>query len=166
MAYALYYSWGGNQYGPRYYYEVYPLMCALAATQVGVFCPKNAGRGAGMRVLIVVTICIGGLWALGYHGAKVRTLTQERKAVYQKAVSGAAKPAVILMRGYFGDRLVMSQEDAVRNDPDLSGPVLYAHDRGDQNRSLCAQYPDRFFYMATYDRTINQPQLEPYPCPK
>jgi len=59
-----------------------------------------------------------------------------------------------------GTRLVMAEEDAVRNSPFLEGRILYAHDLGERNKELMAAYPGLSYYRGTYDRSMQRASLE------
>ncbi|OQA54840.1 MAG: hypothetical protein BWY42_01613 [Candidatus Omnitrophica bacterium ADurb.Bin277] len=54
----------------------------------------------------------------------------------------------------------MFEEVAVRNNPFLDGRVLYAHDHGDPNKEIMAVYPDRVYYIGSFDRNGIRPHLK------
>ena len=95
------------------------------------------------------------------HSAYWRTAFIQRKALYELAERETKKPAIVFIHGFLGDVLVLSEEDAVRNHPHLYSSILYAHDLGMKNRELQNKYPDRHYYLGSYDRAHTTAHLEP-----
>lgn len=160
FAYVFYYSWGGNQYGPRYYFEGIPFLFFAA----GAFLHKHWSNGnqwmKKFLIGILAASVIGNAFLLIHHGRFYRTVSHERKALYNLAEKTVQRPAVVFIRGFLGNALIMSEEDTVRNAPELTGKILYAHDLKEKNKELMAYYPDRHFYLGYYDRKANQPKLD------
>lgn len=159
LAYFFYYSWGGNQWGPRYYYEGIFFLGMGAA--YGFYTLWTNGSARLRRGLVCAC-----LFALGtnaflfakqarFHGEA----SAQRKALYTYAEKHLTQPSIVFIKGFLGARLVMAQEDAVRNSPFLDGKVLYAHDLGDRNSELMNYYPDRKAYKGSYDREHLMPVL-------
>lgn len=160
FAYFLYYSWGGNQYGPRYYYEGFPFL-ALA---VGDGLRHWWKEGDGPLKKFLIGIVLVSLATAGYQfykqGSYFEIASRQRQDLYQLAESTLQKPSIVFIRGFLGDELVMSQDDAVRNSPSLDAKILYAHDLGEKNQLLKNNYPDRDFYIGFYDRASKRVVLE------
>ena len=157
--YFFYYSWGGNQYGPRYYFEAYPLIALQASSAFLDFLKnKNPAVRKGMMGLGLAMI---GLTAplLLRHFLFFHQVSEERQAVYRAAEEKTEKPALVFLRGFLGDILVLAPEDTPRNTPFLDGPVIYAHDLEDKNKLLRASFPERRAYLASYDRKKHEPVL-------
>ena len=160
VAYLFYYSWGGNQYGPRYYFEGLPFL-TLSVSTLFLDWWKTKGK-YGQKVVIglfIVSIVSNGYF-LAKQGKYYKQVSSERKSLYSLAEQQIKEPAIVFIHGFLGDFLVMAEEDAVRNNPNLQDKILYAHDRGEENKLLKRFYPDRIFYLGTYDRTKKQPQLQ------
>ncbi|HTL46672.1 MAG TPA: hypothetical protein VL688_01280 [Verrucomicrobiae bacterium] len=160
LAYFFYFSWGGNQWGPRYWYEGFPfLMLALADGLRLWWRTGSAGLKKFLLAGLVVSVA-----AAGYEYAKqaafYEAASRERKALYVKAEAELSKPSIVFIKGFLGDTLVMSEDDAVRNAPSLDARILYAHDRGADNSRLRAYYPGRECYRGTFDRAAKQARLE------
>ncbi len=154
LAYFFYYSWGGNQYGPRYLIESYPfLLLTFSARALEM---KNKKIVAGF----LAAVFISSLPVLERQIDFFRKVTWERRQVYAAAETELQKPAVVFINGFIGDTLVMAQEDTSRNSPFLNTPVVYAQDRGEKNKLLLPFFPERHFYKATYDRNTRQPRFE------
>lgn len=166
VAYIFYHSWGGNQFGPRYYYEAYPFF-ALALADGIVKLWKEAGMGLRKLLLGVLFFSfVNAGFLFIRHGTFYETAYAQRRELYDLAEKTIAGPSIIFIRGFLGDQLVLAQEDAVRNDPGLQGRILYAHDLGEKNRLLMNAYPDRRYYRGSYDRTLKKAVLEKLSCPK
>ena len=160
VAYFFYYSWGGNQWGPRYLWEGMPFLC-IAVTN-WLICRWQEGSLRIRKFLFVFVLA--SLVTSGILFFKQAQFTEEasrqRRALYDLAVKTIGNPAIVFIHSYLGDRLVLAEEDAVRNSPFLDGRILYAHDLGDRNKELMAAYPGREYYRGTYDRRLLRARLE------
>ena len=160
MAYLFYYSWGGNQYGPRYYFEAYPFLSLLASSFLIRIYQAGEGRAKKMAAGMTLASLLGALPIFFYHASFFRTVSAERRSAYDLAEAMTAKPALVFLSGFLGNKLVISPEDSVRNDPFLDSPVIYAHDLGEKNKALIPYFKNRNYYRAHYDRGRNRPELE------
>ncbi len=160
LAYFLYFSWGGNQWGPRYYYEAFPFLTVTAAvTLLGLWKKWPEWRGSLFAVLLVSFFAQGFLFQkqAAFHGKAAA----ERKALYALAEKNLQTPSIVFVHGFLGDTLVMGEEDAVRNSPFLDGRILYAHDLGaEKNTALMKAMPGRLYFRGYYDRSRKSPVLE------
>jgi 4-amino-4-deoxy-L-arabinose transferase-like glycosyltransferase len=159
FAYLFYYSWGGNQYGPRYYFEGLPF---LAIAVVGML--ESSWRNSSLRIRkFVIGVClaamIGNVYSLAKYSLFFNAASSQRKALYSVAEETVEKPAIVFIRGFLGDTLVMSQEDAVRNHPDLNSDIIYAHHLGTRNEELVSKHPERTAYLGWFDRQQKKPFL-------
>ncbi len=160
VAYFFYYSWGGNQWGPRYLWEGLPFLCIAVAHGM-----VHLWRERGMRVrkfLLVFVIASLASSAVLFvkHAEFTEEASRQRRALYDYSEQAIQGPAIVFMRGFIGDRLVMAEEDTVRNGPFLDGRILYAHDLGERNQELTAAYPGREYFRGTYDRATQRAVLE------
>jgi len=158
--YFLYYSWGGNQYGPRYWWESYPFLGVVLADQIA------RGWRGGDRVFrkfllgaLLATVPATG-WCFYKQGTFLEIQSRERKALYVLAEQTLKEPAIVFIHGFLGDLMVIAEEDAVRNSPRLDGRILYAHDLAARNSELMQLYPERRYYRGTFDRKLKQAILE------
>ncbi len=159
-AYFFYFSWGGNQYGPRYYWEGFPwLGLALGDTLRRLWLSKNDALKKFTAGLVAASLAAGG-YAFWKQTEYVETYSRERKALYTAAEKTLHQPSIVFIHGFLGDRLVISEEDAVRNSPRLDGLILYAHDLGEKNSRLMQAFPGREYYRGTFDRKIKQAVLK------
>jgi hypothetical protein len=160
IAYFFYYSWGGNQWGPRYYWEGMPFLCIAVADWI-----VSSWRDGSLRVrkfflvFVIVSITTSGI-LFAKHAEFTEESSRQRRALYDFAENTAKGQAIIFIHGFLGDRLVMAEEDAVRNSPFLDGRILYVHDLVERNKELMAAYPGREYYRGTYDRDKKVPRLD------
>lgn len=160
FGYFFYYSWGGNQWGPRYYYEGLPFL-AITVAEFLVYLYKVRGPMVRKFILGVAIAClpaVGMLWIK--QAAFYRQAQAERKALYVLAETTIRTPAIVFIRGHLGGLLPLLNEDTVRNSPFLDTRILYAHDLGEKNNSLMAYFPDRDYYLGYVDRPSGKNILE------
>lgn len=159
LAYFFYYSWGGNQWGPRYYYEGI-LFLGLAA---GAFLHETWRSGDDRLRKGILCVFIFAVLSNVYLFTKQARFhgeaSAQRKALYSLAESRIQRPSIVFLKGFLGSKLVLGQEDAVRNSPFLDGNILYVHDLGEKNAQLMAYYPEHDYYQGSYDQERLQPVL-------
>lgn len=159
LGYAFYYSWGGNQYGPRYYFEGIPFLSLSLGGAIGQWWKGN--RQIKNFIIGFVAFSIAShFYQFAQQSEYFRRVSKERKSLYELAEQTIHEPAIVFIKGFLGDTLVMAEEDAIRNNPRLDALILYAHDRGEQNKELANFYPHRIYYFGRFDRHLKQPYLE------
>ena len=162
LAYTLYFSWGGNQYGPRYYYEGIPLLGL--AVGAGLRDRWLKGPAGGRKFLL--GLIIFSLFNNGYlfykQGLIFEKVSVQRKALYVLAENEAQRPAVVFIKGFIGQELIMTEDDSIRNGPFLDAGVLYARDLGDgrDQELMRLHFPGRTAYRGTFDRQNLKAKLE------
>lgn len=164
IAYFFYFSWGGNQYGPRYYYEGFPFL--VFSMVDGLRCWWKEGKDSQRQFLAGVLILSLGTAVYQFYkqGRFYEEVSRQRKALYALAEQEIRNPAIVFIRGQFlGQTLVMSRDDAIRNHPLLKGKILYARDLEEKNESLKAFFPARDYYLGSYDRAALKAVLEKLP---
>ncbi len=161
IGYMFYYSWGGNQYGPRYYFEGIFFLYIAAAERIS-FLWKNRPSTKKLIVGMVFASIICNTYLIQKQFTYFEQASRERKSLYALAEKSIKHPSVVFVRGFLGDKLVMSQEDAIRNNPSLNAKILYAADLKKENIKLIKYFPNREFYLGYYDRPHKLPKLEFY----
>jgi len=162
FAYFFYYSWGGNQWGPRYLWEGMPFLCiAVADWIVSVWRNGSLRMRKFLLAFVVMSLVTSGM-IFARQAEYVEESSRQRRALYDLAEKTAKGPAIVFIHGFLGSRLVMAEEDAVRNSPFLDGRILYAHDLGERNGELMAAYSGREYYRGSYDGNFKQPRLEKF----
>lgn len=126
--YWAYLGYGGNQYGPRYYYEALPALTLLAAAGFASF--RDAIRARfGAAAEPRITLGLAALAAVGHLGVASWLLyvharvIDERVRPYELAAEANLENAVVLLETGSG---TMELLDLVRNDPCCDAPVVYA----------------------------------------
>ena len=140
----------GNEFGPRYYYDFFPLMVYSVATSL----PLYTGRVRRLvEVAAVLTIVFDlALWpplAVTY-----RRISIERSDLFDQVAASNLRNAVVCIRSATGVRLTMPANDLPLNDVDGAGPVLYAQCGLTSFAALARAYPNRAIW--TYDRSPNR----------
>ena len=155
---------GGNQYGPRYYFEGFPLLVLF--TCAGLFGETSWGEKtrAGQRVFAWVAVSVAAIVPLlAWHAWTERKVILQRQDVYRQVDAGGLTNAIVLLEGRVGATRSMSVLDLTRNGPEMTGTVLYAVDRGDGNQRLIELYPGWTFYRYRYDSSSHAGRLELVP---
>jgi hypothetical protein len=148
LGYVFFPDLGGNRYGPRYYFDAFPLMIVTivsSTSQLALF-----AKGLNLRVLAINAIAISAVYLLSslpfafkdYHAQVVR-----RQEPYRLAAARQLENAIVVIespsaRGLEGD-------DLARNDPDLETPVLYARSEASMSE-LRRRFPNRSIWL--YER--------------
>ena len=160
IAYFFYYSWGGGQYGPRYYYEGLLFMGLILGD--GIVSWWKVGNIAVKKFMIGAILA--SLFSNGYLFYKqsefFEAVSSQRKSLYELAEKTIENKAIVFIHGHLGKQLILTQEDAVRNHPLLNTKILYAHDLEARNMELMALYPEREYYRGSYNGEARRPVLQ------
>jgi hypothetical protein len=156
---------GGNQYGPRFHYEVLPfLVLFVTANLFGDPWPALARQErhafaalAGSVALLPVLFVL--------HAMREHEVIRERTDPYTTVAEARLRNALVLIGGRIGTERSMDARDLTRNGLARTGSVLYALDLG-QERScfLSRQYPGRTPYVYTWDAARDDGELRPLVC--
>lgn len=159
LAYFFYYSWGGNQYGPRYLFEAYPLLLIAAGAWFFRCWEKAEVTRKKMLTGLMLAMIAGTVPLTVKHLSFYERASAERRASYDLAES-LEKPSLVFLSGFLGKSRVMAPDDTARNSPFLDTPVLYACDLREENSNLIPFYPERHHYRIHYDSASNRPEYE------
>lgn len=154
LGYALYPSDGGNQYGPRFYYESLIFLCLFSSYFGTLFLKRT-------RILVglVGAGILGGILICS-HASYIEWKINQRRAIYRLVERSDLHQAVIFVAASSGD---MTQGDLIRNSPDPdSANIIYAWNLGKRNRELIESMPDRTFYLFGRDTRTGFNFLEHY----
>lgn len=179
--YLLYPGIGGNQYGPRYYYEAYPFVLLTVAKALA------AHRAAGGTTDAAPAPLLDGPWgprlaralphlvaahlvfqavALPPRVAREGEVVRQRQDVYHLARDAGLDRAVVLLRAGTGAVRRMRRTDLARNPPTLDAPVLYVHDLPGREGELLRAFPGRSLHAYERDgRDAPRGRLVPVPVP-
>ena len=157
IAYAFYGGHGGNQYGPRYYFEAFPFaILTIARAFDGTLFAKD---GMPRSALVASALIAHLAFQLGHLIPRLQLehdVIVEREDLYRKVAAAKLSNAVVLIKSGTGKIQPMIARDLARNGMRIGeAAVVYAHDLGEQNQKTRALFPDRQFYQ------YEQGKLEP-----
>jgi len=143
IGYLFYYEIGGNQYGPRFYYEAYPFLVIFVVHQV-----FTSGHYFARIFLYASTLVM--LVRIPFIAYREHKIVDQRQDVFDLVNESHIRNAVVLLSAGTCDIRPMPTGDLTRNDPNFENDVLYALDKPQYNPSLMKMYPHRQFYR--YER--------------
>ena len=169
MAAALYFyvERGGNQYGPRFHYEVFPFVALFVAANV--FRERDlADKAPGHQWIFVLLALSVALMPLSFaaHAVIERQVIRERMDPFTMAAAAGLQQALVLIGGRVGTRRSMAAFDLTRNDPGHQASVLYGLDLGEaESCAAAARVPGRTTYLYSWDWVAAHGSLQPLVCP-
>lgn len=158
---------GGNQYGPRFHYEVFPFLVLFVTANLfrePAFALK-ATPDRYVFALMAASVAFLPL-SLVVHASVERRVIEERTDPYTSAQEARLQNAIVLIGGRIGTERSIDARDLTRNGITPTSTVLYGLDVSPvANCGLRAHYPGRQFYLYYWDRSRNDGVLEPLVCP-
>ena len=165
VSYLIFQNKGGNEYGPRYYYDGITYLAILLVAgwmRAPEVLKEKVPAGKVMRGAALalgfgtfLTVAGSGPFLMVYYRDKV---AHNRDLFTSVERSGLASALVFLATG--SGR--MPPGDLVRNPLDFRSGVVYARDLGPEaDRSLAALYPDRPALIYSYDPRARRSTLRP-----
>jgi hypothetical protein len=139
IGYFFYYEIGGNQYGPRFYYEAFPFLILFVVNQVFIKEHYFARLFLYASFLIMVL-------KLPFIADREHTIVEERKDPYVQVESKGISHAVVLLSSGASVLRPMPIGDLTRNDHVFHNDVLYAISDDRYNETLMRFYKDRAIY--------------------
>ena len=148
VGYVFFPTLGGNRYGPRYYYEGFPLMLATIGTAAPLATAWGWRVWERPVVLHAVLVCVATLVLTHlFLWPTYRAQIAERQDLYRLAAEMRLDKAIVIVKTTPGLGLIA--EDLARNGLSVDGPVLYA--RPDAvPEDLRKAFPDRSVWV--YER--------------
>jgi len=157
---------GGNQYGPRFHYEVFLFLVVLVAGHLfRAGAPVLAGA---QRVLFGLTAISVALMPVSFaaHAVIEQRVIRERMDPFTRAAAADLPPSLVLIAGRVGSGRSMAARDLTRNGIDYSGRVLFGLDLGeDQHCAPATRLPNRRTYLYVWDHARSTGSLQPLECP-
>ena len=139
IGYFFYYEIGGNQYGPRFYYEAFPFMMLFVVHKVfhdDRYTPKLFLYAAFAVMLL----------KFPFIAYREHAIVDERQNVYDLVREKGITNAVVLISTGTSVTRPMPIGDLTRNDMEFQNNVLYAMDKEQFNKGLMDFYRHRSFY--------------------
>ncbi len=138
--YAGYFTQSTPVTGPRYASELLPLLALASAwgiTRLAALRPGNAMRwAAGAVAMMVVVSSLRGTANFALRNGKGIVA---RRLVERCVLDGARPPSIVFLRSFWIGHPI----PIFRNPPGADGPVLFACDRGEEDRKLVGLHPER-----------------------
>jgi hypothetical protein len=159
LAFLVYATFGGNRYGPRFYFDAFPLMMVTmvsALPSITARLERPMDRAMLPIASLACVLYFVGTWPLLLTAFQLQVFSrQEPLRLVQQAVTGSA--VVILDTS---SSIGLHDFDLVRNPPAMDGAVLYARSDTDIG-ALRKAFPDRSIWRYSR-RDFSQPgQLTP-----
>lgn len=158
---------GGNQYGPRFYYEVFPFLVIFVTANLFRE-PRFGDASIRDRIafgLIAASVAVMPIW-FAVHAVIEHQVIAERTDPYKQVRDAGLTHALVLIGGRVGTRRSMAAMDLTRNGIDFSGEVLYGLDISPaDNCRLVARYPTRRPFLYVWDWLMRRGVLAPIVCP-
>jgi 4-amino-4-deoxy-L-arabinose transferase-like glycosyltransferase len=152
VGYYFYYHIGGNQYGPRFWLEGLPFMIIFVVRRV-------LDSAARWPMALFVAGVIYGIVKMPFIMQREHRIVSERVDLYKVVEEANVDNAVILVTTHTGVMRPMGMLDLTRNGITWDGDVIYALDKGPENRELFQYYPARSFYRYVRDHEIVEGEL-------
>jgi hypothetical protein len=148
LGYVFFPDLGGNRYGPRYYFDAFPLMIVTIVSSKSQL--ASFAKGLNLRVLAMNAIAISAVYLLtslpfafkDYHAQVVM-----REEPYRLAAARQLENAIVVIESPSGRGL--EGDDLARNEADLEAPVLYARSEASMSE-LRRRFPQRSIWR--YER--------------
>jgi hypothetical protein len=169
MAGALYFYMerGGNQYGARFHYEVFPFAVLFVTAQIfgGDTLATRTRRDRLAFAALAVSVALMPV-AFVVHAVIEHRVVRERMDPYTMATAAGLHGALVLISGRVGSARSMAAFDLTRNDLDLRADVIYGLDPGHGARCApAARVPGRASYLYFWRAAAARGVLEPIVCP-
>ncbi len=150
LGFAFYGGDGGDQYGPRYFFEAFPfaILTIAKALDATLFANRTVRHAPIVASALLMHFAV----QAGYLGpalAREHQVVFEREDAFRKVTDAHLTNAVVLFTTSGSGKIRrMPPQDLVRNGLRIDDePVIYAHDLGARNRSTQDMFPNRTFYL-------------------
>jgi hypothetical protein len=157
---------GGNQYGPRFYYEAFLFLVIFTAANL-FRADTLAGAGRATRALFgaLAVSVVAAVMLVFVHGWQARTIIRERSDPFTRVTAEGISNAVVLLGGRVGTTRSMDARDLTRNDLRYSNSVLFALDRGaEENCRLARGMVHRSMYVYSWETARRRGRLTRLRC--
>jgi hypothetical protein len=138
---------GGDQYGPRYWFEGFPLLALSVARTCVNLTQVRPHAWVTSLAYAHFTIAAVGIGVIGYW---LRVVADGRMDIYTVVEREGIDNAVVIVGAWTGRVRAMTPDGLTRNGVDANGPVLYVLDLEGRRGELQALFPGRKRYL--YER--------------
>lgn len=162
LGYLMFPGHGGLQYGPRYYFEAYPLMAITVGTAVADWLRRDATeRTARFATALVAAHIVLAIAAMPPFMRAMHAIVTERMDLYNLVAREKLRKAVVVVEAATGRLDPMGPFDLTRNGIELNGEVIYALAGRDWETRLKALYPSRQIYVYRREADAVSGRLDP-----
>ena len=141
LAYLALADFGGNGYGPRYYFDAFPLMMVTivsALPSVTARLDRPRDRAMPPLAFIACLLYLFGTWPLVLTGFRLQVFS--RQEPFRLATQAVTGNAIVIQET--PSALGLDPSDLVRNPPSMDAAVLYARS-GTDIGALRKAFPER-----------------------
>lgn len=157
---------GGNQYGPRFYYETFPFLAIFTTASLfkeRTFGEKTAPDRWAFAAMVASVAALPIFLAV--HAVIEHRVISERLDPCKMVAAAGLTEALVLIGGRVGTTRSMGALDLTRNGIEHDNRVLYGLDISPEaNCRVRAAYPDRTVYRYAWDRERRRGRLIPVFC--
>ena len=143
---------GGNQYGPRFYFDGFPLLVILAAAAIfGTTRYEDRSRGARRLVYLFFATVLAHVAIAAMLLQAAHAQIHERRDLERRVAASSLSHALVFVATPIGVERAMPASDLTRNGIDFN--ALGALRAGSRAREPRAPrfYPDRLCYLYRFD---------------
>ena len=141
ILYAFYFTQSTIFTGPRYLFEIIPVLALAGGWGLWRMSDSRVGRWLfPVFSVLIIWSCADFQRAFYLQNASDLPV---RRQLEQTVLREARLPALVFLRSFW----LGHPFPIFLNQPDLNGPILYACDRGSEDRRLADKYPERNAYI-------------------
>lgn len=157
---------GGNQYGPRFHYEVFLFAAVFVTANVFRRPTLAAAPVADRRAFALFAASVAVLpVSMAVHAVIERRVVVERTDPYRQVAALGLTNAVVLITDRVGTVRSMGAPDLTRNGINPPGAVLFGLDQADDRPCHWTRMlPGRMPYLYAWDHAAARGQLIPLDC--
>lgn len=139
IGYFFYYQIGGNQYGPRFFFEALPFLTAFVVARI-VSLRERWAMALFISGMLFAVVKIPSI------AARENLVVRERNDLYDLVTTSGIENAVIFVSSHTSVIRPMPIGDLTRNDFNESNNILYVQDLKERNIMLMNEYPEKKYY--------------------
>jgi hypothetical protein len=145
IGYFFYYQIGGNQYGPRFFFEALPFLVVFVVSKI-------FQRQSKWALALFYAGFIYAVVKIPFIAEREHQVIEERNDLYRIVKEEKLSNAVVFVSSHTSVIRPMPTGDLTRNDVAYENSVIYALDLKAEDSVLMQYYPERSFYKYVRDR--------------
>lgn len=152
LGYFFYYQIGGNQYGPRFFFEGYPFLVVFVVKKV------FEKREKWARALLLASVVFA-VVKLPFIAQREAEIVDQRQDIYDLVEQKKITNAIIFVTSSTSPVRPMPTGDLTRNDPKFMNDVIYVLELPGINDEILDYYADRSAYKYVRDPNDSDGEL-------